>query len=152
MATRFATIKGAKFDDSFIDYSSGGVAHVSFDLAGTVYTGGSDTVQLGAGGTDGTLAIGSLTLAQVLAQNHRRDGRTMTITGVGSVSWASGNQSTSTNGPQIFAQSVATSGGNVTLNLFNAVTAGSAITTTSGAWERACTILVQYTLALISSD
>ncbi len=152
MATKFATIKGVKFDDSFIDYSSGGLAFVSFDLAGTVYTGGTDTVQLGGGGTDGTLAIGSATLATVLATNHRRDNRTLTIQGVGTVSWASGNQAAATNGPQIFAQSVATSGGNVTCNLFNAITSGSAITTTAGAWERALTILVIYTLALISSD
>ena len=152
MATRFATVKGAKFEDSFIDYSSGGIAYVSFDVAGTVYTGGSDTVQLGGGGFDGTLAT-SATLAVILATNHRRDGRTMTIQGVGSVSWASGNCSLATNGPQVFAQSVATSGGNVTLNLFNAITGGSAITTTAAApWERACTILVMYTLALISSD
>jgi len=153
MATRFATIKGAKFEDSFIDYASGGMAYVSFDLAGTIYTGGSDTVQLGAGGFDGTLTVpGTQTLAQVLAVNHRRDNRTMTIQGVGTVSWASGNQSTATNGPQIFAQSVATSGGNVTLNLFNALTGGSAITCTAGGWERALTILVIYSLALISSD
>lgn len=151
MATRFATVKGAKFDDSFIDYSSGGLAFVSFDIAGTIYTGGSDTVQLGGGGFDGVNATTS-TLAVILASLHRRDNRTLTIQGVGTVSFASGNQSTATNGPQIFAQSVATSGGNVTCNLFSAVTGGSAITCTAGAWERACTLIVMYTLSLISSD
>jgi hypothetical protein len=155
MATRFATIKGIRFEDSFIDYASGGLAYVSFDLAGTIYTGGSDTVQLGAGGFDGTIAVpGSQTLSNVAQVNHRRDNRTLLFIApvTGGVSYASGNQSTATNGPQIFAQGVAVSAGNCTLNLFSALTGGSAITCTAGAWERAVTIVLQYTLSPISSD
>jgi len=148
MATRFATIKGVKIVESPMGTEKGATVFVSFDLAGTAYTGGSDTVQLGAGGTDGTLAIGSLTLAQVIAQNHARDGKTYTIQGVAaSPNVQPGNQAAATNGPLIYAQGAATSGGNVTLNLFSAPSAGSAITTTSGGWERAMVIALQVTAA-----
>lgn len=151
MATKFATIKGVNTLIEPMGFDRGGVALVSFDLAGTVYTGGTDTVQLGGGGSDGANSTSS-TLAVIMGTNHRRDGRTVTIQSVAGVSVFPGNQAAATNGPLIFAQSVATSGGNVTLNLFSAITAGSAITTTTGAWERACGIVVVYTISLLSSD
>jgi hypothetical protein len=146
MATRFANIKGIKLVESPMGTEKGSIVEVSFDLAGTAYTGGTDTVQLGAGGNDGALAIGSLTLAQVIAQNHMRDGKTWVIQGVaGSPNVSPGNQAAATNGPLIYAQSAATSAGNVTLNLFSAPTAGSAITTTTAAWERAMVIALSCT-------
>jgi hypothetical protein len=146
MATRFATIKGVRVAaDSAMGSEKGGILIVSFDLAGTVYTGGADTVQLGAGGSDGTLAVGSLTLAQVIAQNHTRDNKTYTLYAGGCV--APGNQAAATNGPLIYAQSVTVTANNVTLNLFSALSAGSAITCTAGAWERAMELALVYSAA-----
>jgi hypothetical protein len=146
MATRYATIKGVRVAaDCPMGSEKGGVLIVSFDLAGTVYTGGADTVQLGGGGTDGTLAVGSATLAALIAANHTRDGKTYVLYTSGNPNVAPGNQAAATNGPLIYAQSAAVSSGNVTLNLFSAPTGGSAITCTAGAWERAMEIVLNYT-------
>lgn len=141
MATRFANILGITDLTEPRGTERTVVALVTFDLNGTAYTGGADTVQLGGGGTDGRQTT-ALTLAQII-QNRRRDGKTVTI--AGGAAGPAGYQSVATNGPNISAQSVATSGGNVTLNLFSAAVAGSAITTTSAGWEAPMTIAVSYT-------
>lgn len=146
MATRFANVKSVRFDEFPMGTEKGGVATITFDLTGTAYTGGSDTVQLGGGGTDGGTST-SATLASILS-TRARDNKTYTIQGIaGSPNVAPGNQSVATNGPLIYAQSAATSGGNVTLNLFSLPAAGSAITTTTATWERALQISLNFTAA-----
>lgn len=150
MATRQANVLSVRFVDSPMGVTIGSIVLVSFDLQGVAYTGGADTVQLGGGGTDSRVAT-TLTLAQIIAA-RARDGRTYTIYGVSAVSVAPGNQAAATNGPAIYVQSAAISTGNITCNLFSAITAGSAITTTSGAWERAAAIALVVQASTLSSD
>lgn len=143
MATRAGNIKGIKFLEEPLGSEKGGVALVTFDLVNTVFTGGADTITLGGAGTDQGVAT-TLTLAQMI-QNRRRDGKTVTITGVAAASVFPGSQTAATNGPSIFVQAAAQSGGNVTsMTLNTATTAGSAVTTTAAAWDRAAGIAVSY--------
>ena len=144
MAVRQANIKGIKVLEEPLGSDKGGVALVTFDLVNTVFTGGADTISLGGGGTDAGVAT-SATLA-TLMQNRRRDGRTVTITGVAAASVFPGSQAAATNGPAIYAQLAAQAAGNVTsITLNSAATGGSAVTTTAAAWDRACGIAVTYT-------
>jgi hypothetical protein len=146
MATKFANVKSIRFDEFPMGTERGGIATVTFDLSGTVYTGGADTVSLGGGGTDGGVST-SATLASILS-TRARDGKAYTIQGVaGSPNVAPGNQSVATNGPLIYAQSAAVSSSNVTLNLFSLPAGGSAITTTTATWERAAQIAISFTAA-----
>ena len=142
-------MKGIKFVEEPLGANRAGVAIITFDIVGgAVYTGGSDTLQLGsASGSqayeNGVLSTTALTVATML-QNRRRDGRTVTLTQcMGGP--APGAQAAATNGPLIAAQTVAVSSGNLTMNLFSAPTGGSAITTTTATWDRPSTVMVQYT-------
>lgn len=144
MATKQANIKGIVFLSEPLGTTLGGAALVTFDLVGTAYTGGSDTLQIGGGGTDQGVTTSS-TLA-VLMQNRRRDGKTVTIVAA-QPGPAPGSQAAATNGPTLYPQSVSASGGNVTLNLFSAYSSGSAVTTTTAAWDRAGSIMVHFTAA-----
>lgn len=149
MATKFANVKGISFLSERLGEGNArrGICAITFDMvAAQVYTGGTDTLQLGsvAGSQtyeNGTLSPVALTLATML-QNRRRDGRTVTMEQV--MSGEGGAQAAATGGPDIFVQSGAVSAGNVTGNLFSAGTGGSAITTTTAAWDRAATIYVLY--------
>jgi hypothetical protein len=157
MATKFGNVKGIKFMEEALGLGQNrsGIALVTFDIVGgAVYTGGSDTLQLGsASGSqayeNGVLSTVALTVATML-QNRRRDGRTVTL--VQCMGGWCGAQAAATNGPNIFAQTVAVSSGNLTLNLFNAATGGSAITTTTAAWDRAATLLVEFTATYTSNN
>jgi hypothetical protein len=149
MATKTGNVKGVRFLEEPLGANRAGIALISFDIVGgAVYTGGADTLQLGSASTstayeNGVLSVPALTVATML-QNRRRDGRTVTLVqAMGGP--APGAQAAATNGPLIAAQSVAISSGNVTMNLFSAPTGGSAITTTAAAWDRACTVMVEYT-------
>ena len=148
MATRFGNIKGIKFLEEPLGVNRAGVALITFDIVGgAVYTGGADTLQLGSASAsqayeNGVLSATALTVATML-QNRRRDGRTVTIDQC--MGFSPGSQASATNGPLIYAQSVAVAAGVLTLNLFNAAVAGSAVTTTASAWDRAGTLLVEFT-------
>lgn len=135
MTTRNGNIKGIKFLESPRGPDHEGLLIVTFDLLFTAFTGGTDTIQLGGGGTEnGQPTV--LTLAQMIA-NRRRDGRTWTL---GQIIGASpGRQLSATNGPDFWAQSAVLSGGNITsIVLMSAPTGGSNITTTIAAWDAAC--------------
>jgi hypothetical protein len=156
LATKTGNVKGIKFVEEPLGANRAGMALISFDIVGgAVYTGGSDTLQLGSASTstayeNGVLSVPALTVATML-QNRRRDGRTVTLTqAMGGP--APGAQAAATNGPLIAVQSAAISSGNVTCNLFSAPTGGSAITTTTAAWDRAATVMVQYTAAYPSNN
>ncbi len=156
MATKTGNVKGIKFVEEPLGANRAGMALISFDVVGgAVYTGGADTLQLGSASTstayeNGVLSVPALTVATML-QNRRRDGRTVTLTqAMGGP--APGAQAAATNGPLIAAQTVAISAGNITMNLFSAPTAGSAITTTAAAWDRPCTVMVQYTASYPSNN
>jgi len=139
MATKYANIKGIAEVDDPTGTGLGFCYRVTFDcVGGTVYTGGSDTLSLGGGGTDQGVTT-SATLA-TLIQNRRRDNKTVTIQQA--MSGPAGGQAAATNGPLIYTQSNTVSAGNVTCNLFSAATSGSAITTTSAAWDRAASLYV----------
>lgn len=149
MASKYGNVKGIKWLEEPLGANRGGVALVTFDLiAQSGYVGGTDTLQLGSSSANqayenGVLQTTALTLATML-QNRRRDGRTVTLSqSMGSP--APGAQAAATNGPLIYAQSVAVSSGNITLNLFSAPVSGSAVTTTTASWDRPCTIAVEYT-------
>ena len=143
MATRFGNVKGIKFLEEPLGANRGGIALVSFDMVGGVaYTGGADTAQLGGGGFENGTAT-TLTLAQMI-QNRRRDGRTVVLDAA-MAGPAPGAQAAATNGPLVNVQTPAVSASNVTLNLFNAATGGAAVTTTTASWDRAATVMVQYT-------
>ena len=145
MATRTGNVKSIKFIEEPLGSDKGGVALVTFDLLNTVFTGGADTITLGGAGTDGGVATTS-TLA-VLMQNRRRDGRTVTITGVSVASVFPGSQAAATNGPSLYVQAAAVSAGNIISMTLNTLpgTGGSAVTTTAAAWDRAAGIVVTYT-------
>lgn len=149
MATKFANVKGIRFQESPLGDNRGGIALVTFDIVGgAVYTGGADTLQLGsvAGSQayeNGVLSTTALTLAQMI-QNRRRDGRTVVLDAA-MAGPAPGAQAAATNGPLVNVQAAAIAAGNVTLNLFNAATGGAAVTTTTAAWDRPSTLMVQYT-------
>lgn len=156
MASKYGNVKGIKWLEEPLGANRGGVALVTFDLiAQSGYVGGTDTLQLGSSSANqayenGVLQTTALTLATML-QNRRRDGRTVTLTqAMGGV--APGAQAAATNGPLISAQTVAISAGNVTMNLFSAPTGGSAITTTTAAWDRPCTVSVQYTASYTGNN
>lgn len=141
MATKQANVKAIEIVEERRGSENGGLAAITFDLLGLAYTGGTDTVQLGGGGQDESQTT-ALTLQQIM-QNRRRDGKTVTI--ISAMGGTYGSQAAATNGPKIFTQSVAVSSGNVTLNLFSALTGGSAITTTTASWDTPAEIFVLYT-------
>jgi hypothetical protein len=157
MATKFGNVKGVKFVEEPLGEGLNrvGVALITFDIVGgAVYTGGSDTLQLGsASGSqayeNGVLSTVALTVATMI-QNRRRDGRTVTLNQCFGA--FNGAQAAATNGPNIFAQTVAVSSGNLTLNLFSAPIAGSAITTTTATWDRAAALFVQFTATYASNN
>lgn len=155
MATKTGNVKGIKFLEEPLGVSKVGLALITFDIVGgAVYTGGSDTLQLGSASTstayeNGVLSVPALTVATML-QNRRRDGRTVTLTQC--QGFAPGAQAAATNGPLIYAQSVSISSGNLTMNLFSASTSGSAITTTTAAWDRACVVVVEFTATYASNN
>ena len=135
MTARAANVKGIKFLEEPRGANRQGVALVSFDLVNTPYTGGTDTVTLG-GATTATLAT--------MLQNRRRDGRTVTITQVMGGP-APGRQLAATNGPDIYVQAATVSAGNLaSITLNSAATGGSAVTTTTAAWDAAATVLVSF--------
>lgn len=143
MATRAGNIKDIVFHEGQLGSEKGGYAVVSFDLVNTVFTGGSDTITLGGGGTDEGAST-SLTLAQIM-QNRLRNGKTVTLLGTLGGPFP-GAQAAATNGPNIFPQGQTVSSGNITsITLNTAYTGGSAVTTTAAAWDRAASIIVNYT-------
>lgn len=142
MATRAANLKGIKFLEESAGAEKGGVALVVFDLLNVAFTGGSDTIQLGGGGFDRGVATTN-TLA-VMIQNQRRDGKTVTITGVAAASVVPALQA----GVLGYIQSAAASGGNITSMLLKtAASGGSDVTFTSASWDRTAAIAVTYTAA-----
>ena len=149
MAVRNANVKGVKFIESPRGDNKQGIAVVTFDLIATAFTGGSDTITLGGGGTENGVST-SLTLAQML-QNRRRDGRTVTL-GQVMGGWA-GRQAGSTNGPDFYVQNAAISTGNVaSATLQSAATGGSNVTTTTSPWDVAATIIVSYNATYSSNN
>lgn len=148
MSTDFGNVKGIKFLEEPMGANRGGVALITFDIVGGGHYTTGDTLQLGSSSAsqayeNGNLSATALTLATMI-QNRRRDGRTVVIDqAMGGP--APGAQAAATNGPLVYPQSVAVSGGNVTCTLFNAPTGGSQLTTTTAVWDRAATIVVQYT-------
>lgn len=149
MAVKFGNVKGIKFLEEPRGANRAGVAIISFDIVGgAVYTGGADTLQLGSAAVSQAYENGALStvalLVSTMIQNRRRDGRTVVLTqAMGGP--APGNQASATNGPIIHSQAVTISAGVISLNLFNAATGGSAITTTTAQWDFAGTLMVQYT-------
>lgn len=149
MAVKFGNVKSIKFIEEPLGEGNNraGVAVVTFDLvASTVYTGGADTLQLGSASASQAYENGALSAAALplstMFQNRRRDGRTVTL--LQAMGGWGGAQASATNGPDVFAQSAAITAGNLSVNLFSAATAGSAITTTTSQWDRAASVLVLY--------
>lgn len=139
MATRAANLKGIKFLEEPIGAEKGGVALVVFDLLATAFTGGSDTIQLGGGGYDREVA--STDTLAVMIQKQRRDGKTVTITGVAAASVVPGLQGSTL----LYVQAAAVSAGNIiSMTLNTAATGGSSASSTSSAWDRSAAIAVTY--------
>ena len=151
MTVRAANVKGIKFMEEPRGANRQGTVLVTFDLINTPYTGGSDCITLGGGGTENGVAT-TLTLAQMI-QNRRRDGRTVTLTqAMGGP--APGRQlAASANGPDLYTQTVGITSNNVTgVTLLSAGTGGSAVTTTTGAWDAAATVVVSYAAVYPSNN
>jgi hypothetical protein len=145
MTVRAANVKGITFLYEALGSALGGIALVTFDLVGVPYTGGSDTITLGGGGYDDEVATTN-TLATIMSL-RRRDGKTVTLTGVGAVGPQVGYQlAASANGPLLYVQAATLSGGNVTsITLNTAYTGGSSVTTVSTSyWDRPAGIVVTY--------
>ena len=141
MAAQTGNVKGIKFLESPRGDNKEGLALVTFDLLATAFTGGTDTITLGGGGTENGVST-SATLAAMI-QNRRRDGRTVTL-GQVMGGWA-GRQAAATNGPDFYVQSAAISSGNIaSAVLKSAATGGSNVTTTTAAWDIPATIIVSY--------
>lgn len=142
MAAKSANVGGIVFHDGPSGSNNGGVAFVSFDLINTASTGGTDTVTLGGGGQDDRVTTTS-TLA-VIMQNRRRDGKTVTLTGVGGCV-SQGYQTISGVETPIYPQSGSVSSGNITgITLNTAATGGSSQSTTTSGWDREATIAISY--------
>ncbi len=144
MTVRAANVKGVKFVEEPYGSEKGGVAFITFDLASVAYTASADTVKLGAGGFDNGVATTD-TLAVILSK-RRRDGKTVTITGVAAGGVIPGMQAAATNGPLLYVRLAAVTGANVdTINLFSVLlTGGSEITCPASAWEAPAGIAVTY--------
>lgn len=145
MATRAANVKGISFLIEPLGSEKGGVCEVTFDLVGVPFTGGADTITLGGGGTDQGVTT-TLTLAQII-QNRRRDGKTVTLTASQvPTTVVPGSQAAATNGPTFYSQGATVSAGNITSITLNTVagTGGSAVTTTTAAWDRPLGLIVCY--------
>ena len=145
MATRNANILGVKFDDYYRGGAYGGVATVDFDLLSAAFTGGTDTIQLGGAGYVNGVA-NTDTLAVILSK-QRRDGKTVTLTGV--APGGAGSQAAATNGPNLFVQAAALSAGNVISATLNTTTptGGSAVTAAASSWELPASLAVAYILS-----
>lgn len=139
MAARAANIQGIKFDDGPAGSNWGGKATVTFDLIGTAYTGGTDTVTLGGGGYDERVAT-TLSLAAIM-QARRRDGKTIVLTGVGGCQ-EPGYQGAVVLAPQAAALSGTTNVVSITLNTLPS--GGASSTSTSANWDRCAAIEVTY--------
>lgn len=146
MAARAGNVKGITFLAEPLGSEKGGVALITFDLINTVFTGGADTITLGGGGQDNG-ATTTDSLATIISK-RRRDGKAVVLTGVSVASVHPGSQAAATNGPLIYVQAAALSGTTnlaaITLNTVPG-TGGSAVTTTTAAWDRAAAIVVTYT-------
>ena len=143
MAVRAANIKGIKFLEE--PNQKGGVALITFDIAGVAYTATADTVKLGAAGFDrGTATTNTLA---VIIQNQRRDNKTVTLTGVCAGGVHPGRQAAATNGPELHVTLAQVTGANVDgIKLFGAASGGLENTCTATAWEGAAGIAVTYSL------
>jgi len=143
MTVRAGNVKGIKFIEEPRGANRQGTALISFDLVNTPYTGGSDTITLGGGGTENEVAT-TATVATML-QNRRRDGRTVTISQVMGGPAPGRQLAASLNGPDLYVQGAALSSGNITgITLNTAAIGGSAVTTVTSAWDAAATVLVSY--------
>jgi hypothetical protein len=159
VATQYGNVKGIKFIEEPLGANRGGIALITFDIVGgAVYTGGTDTLQLGSLSANQAYENGVKSVATALSvvtmlQNRRRDGRTVVLD-AGMAGPAPGAQAAATNGPLINVQSVSVVAvaGCIQLNLFSLATGGSAITTTTAAWDRAATVVVQYTAVYPSNN
>lgn len=139
MATRAANVKGIKFLEEPRGSEKGGVALVTFDLLGVAFTGGSDTISIGGAGYDRGTST-SDTLATMI-QKQRRDGKTVTLTGVAGASVAPGLQGSTA----LYVQSAAVSGGNITSAVLKtAASSGSDVSATSAGWDQPAAIAVTY--------
>ncbi len=139
MAVKAGNVQGINFLTEFAGSEKGGVAIVTFDLIATALTGSTDTVTLGGAGQDDRIATTS-TLQQIM-QNRRRDGKTVTITGVAGCV-APGYQGATV----IYPQAAVVAGGNVTsITLNNAATGGAVVNTTVASWDRPAVIALTYT-------
>jgi N-acetylglucosamine-6-phosphate deacetylase len=143
MATRFANVMGVQAERASQNPQGAVLATVTYDLASQVYTGGADTVQLGGGGFDNRTPTTS-TLA-ALIQSHRRNGKTVALISAMPATDPGRQAAATTNGPALYPQAVAVSGANVTLNLFNAYTAGAAVTCAASPWDAVGQIEVLFT-------
>lgn len=138
LATRSANVKGIVFHDGMAGSLNGGYAVVHFDLLGTAFTGGVDTITLGGGGYDQGVATTSTLVA--IMQNRRRDGKTVVLTGAAG-QWEQGLQA----GVSLCPQAAAVSGSNVaSITLNTAPTGGSSQSSTSATWDRAAAIVVSF--------
>lgn len=126
MAVVQANILGVTWLSEFAGADKGGVAIVSFDLNSVAATAG-DTIKLGASGYDDGVATTS-TLAAILA-TRRRDGKTVTLTGV------AGTVAPGAQGSTLFYPwSAAVSAGNVqsiVMSYSSTSAAGSAVASTA---------------------
>jgi hypothetical protein len=143
MAVRAANVKGIKFLDE--PNGNGGVALITFDIAGVAYTAAADTVKLGSGGYDSGVA--STDTLAVMISKRRRDGKTVTLTGVCAGGVAPGRQAAATNGPALHVTLAAISTADVaSIKLFSAASGGSECTCTASAWENMASIALTYSL------
>lgn len=138
MAVRQANLKGVKFNDGPAGSNQGGVAEISFDLLGTVCTGGVDTVTIGGGGYDNGVATTSSLVT--LLQGRRRDGKTIVLTGAAGALCAGYQGQT-----PIYPQAAAVSGSNViSITLNTAPSGGSSQSTTAAGWDKPCMLTLSY--------
>lgn len=142
MTVRNANTKGIKFLESPRGGEKGGVALVTFDVHGGTFTSGSDTITMGGSGSYENNVSTSNSLATMI-QNRRRDGKTVTLTGVCAGGVAPGLQA----GVDLHIQAAAVSSGNIiSMTLNTAPTGGSGVSATSAAWDAPAAIAVTYVL------
>jgi hypothetical protein len=139
MATIFANIKGVTALAVPRTLQGGGVAIVSFDLAGTAQAGGgTDTIQLGGGGSTQGVPT-TQTLAEIIAARVRNNKAVTLTSAMGPV------QPGYQGGIALYPQAPSVDGGNaIGIGLYTLPIAGAPQSSPAGTWDAAAVIAIGF--------